>query len=144
MKPIRSMPAKRALSVHPLSRRWGLRWLGRILLMLGAGVPAWGALPASAAKTVDIWLKPLPARSDGPAPTHLVLSQDYSGFHCHTDQVPNHRITVKGLQSLESPVKAETISPDCKTALVWGKAKSCYVAHREPVVDDVIQWCLNI
>ncbi len=115
------------------------RWAFCLGLVAGAG----SVLAAPSASSVDIRLERNPLADELHSP-HLVLSQDYKGFRCQTDHVPSHRISVKGLQSLASPVKQETIPADCRLVLVWGATKSCYVAHRNPLVDDVIQWCLNI
>ena len=104
------------------------------------------ALPevARADQSVEILLEHYPNPHREYRPTHIQLTQDVTGFRCKTDQVPEHRIQVRGLAGLVAPVTQKRILPGCKTVLTWGNSKFCYLQHEHPEIDEMIQRCLSI
>lgn len=73
--------------------------------------------------------------------TEYVLRRTGEGFRCRTEGVPEHRIKVRGLESLKSPIKAQKVGPDCQSVIVWGRSRSCYDPQALPMIEEFLREC---
>jgi hypothetical protein len=121
------------------------RSLGLVVIVAFANffVPANAAIRSNR-KMVEIRLDSFPEIPEHHATTRITLIQERTGFRCKTDMVPEHRIKVRGLKTLEPPFKESKILPHCQHVLTWGKTKQCYENNASAVLDDLMQWCSNI
>lgn len=75
----------------------------------------------------------------------LTLKKTGTELKCVTDHIPEHTVVVRNLISLDSPpFKNQSHVENCEKILTWSSAKTCYLPGQYPVVDNIIQRCLNI
>jgi hypothetical protein len=84
--------------------------------------------------------------SHDPSTLVLSLTQKGSQVRCATSSIPEHAIRVKGLNPFTSPMK--NASPQrlktCKRKINWNGTRFCSPSGKNPMIDDMIRWCLNI
>lgn len=74
----------------------------------------------------------------------LKLKQYKNRMTCQTDQVPEHKIEISGLDLSKPYFKGVKNTKYCKQVVTWGKVKNCYDSDRDIDLTTLIRWCSEI
>ena len=70
------------------------------------------------------------------------LSKNGKFFRCATQDVPPHKIFVKGL-SLHPPKMPGPV-PGCDDLVSWGGKSFCYEKRKNPMLDELFRQCVSL
>lgn len=74
----------------------------------------------------------------------LRLKQYKNRMTCQTDQVPEHKIEISGLDLSKPYFKGTKNTKYCKQVVTWGKIKNCYDSDRDIDLTTLIRWCSEV